>query len=1720
MPRRPWTLAFPPILLLTLLLAQPARADWAATGNVVADGAVDEDAGVGVQSFNTTIAPDPSGGCFVAYFFSNDSIRINRLSGDTGAKLWGPTGILVNIGGNAASQAVVEPDGAGGCWVAWLDQRVSPPAIFFQRYDANGVTKSADGGFGAVAPVAGTQIVTYAIADGPSSKLHVAYWETGGEPLKVVTVNMPGNGFLPSVTVPSVMTSDQGSVSSGSGLHLLADGAGGGFVVWPSNRAALPGNGGYSRIVANRFDSFDAPLWGTQGAVVQAGAGVTASQLRAFWDGTHLFVCWKHDAATDGIHAQQLDGSGVAQWGSTATGVTVMDQLNTAWDDWVLTDMQPRIAPAASDGCWVGWVDGRDFNRPAPNGFNHAQDLYVQRLNSSGTRQLATNGAPLDTMPGTSRELQACAGASGELLVVYKSLLYDQGDIIVARVNTSGAVVPSNDIVNKTGNPAVDDDVQEQPGIVPDGFGGVFMVWDDNRADPNRDVYATHRTSTLGTGGSTITLTAPNGGQTFVPLESTNITWTSTLSAVINVKLEYAHAGMPRQTIVTATPNDGAFTWNMPADGGSDLRVYVSEQGDGAPQDSSDAPFTICALGGPASTRMHDAPAWTAQGDFDADGLPDLAIAINGGVQVLRSLGGGAFDSLASEPLGSVANGVCTADFNEDGALDLAVATNSGLFVLPGELASGVPTATFGPPASLLGGQIRSVEAADFNADGVFDLAAVTVSNVQVFLGNGAAGVGDGTFAAPVAYGAGGTPLYFTIADLNEDSIWDLAVANNQLVSNSVSILLGNGSGGVGDGTFAPAVNYTAGTNPRLVVTGDFNEDGITDLAVGANTATGVSILLGQGASGVGNGTFGAATAYPFGINARDLEVGDFNGDGRADLAVAASTGGLQLLYGDGTGSVGDGTFTVGDSLSPGTLSALEANNWVAGTAIDVAVAESGVSADRLWVFSGGCPPTAPQVTLVAPNGGEFRQLAQKLEIQWTKSASVMAVHVEVSRDGGARWERIASDVTDTQLAWTVTGPSTTQALVRVVDANRFDVSDASHGAFTIATGAIMVLAPNGGETLRSFEPAEIRWVSSLGGTVKLEYAVNHGAPVLITGSTANDGTFSWIVPNVVSGDVEVLVSSGAVLDSSDAAFGICPRLLAGTDYAAGSFPGPIVTGDFNEDDIADLAVKAQNQLRVLLGQGAAGVGDGAFAAGVTVASSASIAGLAAGDFNEDGIADLVATAGPGLLVHFGTGAGGVGDGGFGAGTDVAPGVSTSGVAVADLDEDGILDLVATTSADQLMVLLGNGTAGVGDGTFGAPTFYATSSQPNELAVADFDENGIWDVAVSCRNGNNVTIFLGNGTGGVGDGTFAAGVGYPTPSHNDELVVADFDNDGILDLVTAQHATNALRFLRGNGTGGVGDGTFAAADPFTIPSSNILEVAVADFDFDDSADLLITGEDSLGDSQELLVLLNTGAGNFASRGSVVVGDDPVAVALGDFNEDGVFDVALSRATAGMVTVLLGNACGLDPSGSVSLIEPGPGPARPQGGEAVATTDWAVGSDHTIAWTKTGHVLAVDVQVSRDNGASWETVARGLYGDSFTWTVTPPLTDQLVLRVSDALRPGTSDASDAPIRVVSSTTAAGSELPGAASFSRAWPNPARGDVRFELALPRESDVTVQAFDVNGRLVATLAEGRLPAGYHQVRWGSTAGRDAATPAGIYFVRARWEGFHAVRRVVRVQ
>jgi hypothetical protein len=303
-----------------------------------------------------------------------------------------------------------------------------------------------------------------------------------------------------------------------------------------------------------------------------------------------------------------------------------------------------------------------------------------------------------------------------------------------------------------------------------------------------------------------------------------------------------------------------------------------------------------------------DFALYVVEGDFNGDGKADLAYAGDRSVGVLLGRGDGTFGApiITSFPGFIGLDGLLVvADFNGDGKSDLLVSVNSPVTSAT-FLALGNGDGTFQPPI-LIGNGLGNPVVADFNRDGNSDVAFIGGTSARlltVLLGNG-----DGTFAAPLnytlsepaGYGGGdfGNAYILTIVagDFNGDGKVDLAFPTTPILNTAtthVMVLLGNG-----DGTFQAPLISNPGVFPYRIdnlYLADFNLDGKPDLAINYFGFTQATVLLGNG-----DGTFQPAiTSYPGTI----AGVGDVNGDGKPDLITYTTSNNIQVRPGRG-----DGTF-------------------------------------------------------------------------------------------------------------------------------------------------------------------------------------------------------------------------------------------------------------------------------------------------------------------------------------------------------------------------------------------------------------------------------------------------------------------------------------------------------------------------------------------------------------------------------------------------------------------------------------------------------------------------------------------------------------------------------------------------------------------------------------------------------------------------------------------
>jgi hypothetical protein len=675
---------------------------------------------------------------------------------------------------------------------------------------------------------------------------------------------------------------------------------------------------------------------------------------------------------------------------------------------------------------------------------------------------------------------------------------------------------------------------------------------------------------------------------------------------------------------------------------------------------------------------------------------------------------------------------VVSADFNGDGIADLAVLGGVSLEVYLGE-----GNRRFAPPISAhLNGEqsYDALAVADINGDGQPDLV-VSGANTQIFYGNG-----NGTFTPGPTLAVAGLPV--VAADFNLDGNRDLAFAS----SNGISVVLGNGKGG-----FTPPVVLPAAGGCLAV--GDVNGDGYPDvIGCGVNSLV---VFLGDG-----NGAFQSPIGSPIPSSAIFATTGDLNNDGKLDVAAVANhengsnsnLGPVYVLYGNGDGS-----------FQP----ALQVHTNI-GPLFAVGIGDlNGDGLQDLVAASIGGLPGAPfSGSLVGTylNRGPGKGFAQDQAYPVTFADELpWAVLLVTDLSGGLNPDIVVTNGGG-DAYFSVLFNDGTGGFKDVQDVN--NLPGYSLAAALYGTPASVLQADFNGDGL-----PDLAFITVRNGAYELQ----------VFFGTGKSQPFA-------PGPASLLISTSASFE-----------------------PISMVAGDFNGDGKLDVAVSYANELAtVSFVQVYLGNGDGTFSAGGTLSVPMAAVQMIAADFNGDGNLDLASSSGFLAL--------GNGDGTFQEATvfyRVSPDANTFGVWLgsADFNHDGKLDLAFQTPqlagvGQPLLIFAGNG-----DGTFQNPVSYTWGQLPADGAIADLNGDGNPDILIlSSANGNEqntVAVFLGNS-----DGTFQPPaylkVRYSLSAI--QILAGDFNGDGKVDVAVMDSGGNAVHFFAGNGDGAFGpDVEFGAA---------------------------------------------------------------------------------------------------------------------------------------------------------------------------------------------------------------------------------------------------------------------------------------------------------------------
>jgi hypothetical protein len=845
-------------------------------------------------------------------------------------------------------------------------------------------------------------------------------------------------------------------------------------------------------------------------------------------------------------------------------------------------------------------------------------------------------------------------------------------------------------------------------------------------------------------------------------------------------------------------------------------------------------------------------PISISVGDLDGDGKADLAVANNGRitVSILRNISTGvgsiSYATKVDYATGSNPRSVKIGDLDADGKSDLTLANrgNNSVSIFLNTTATAGTISYANKVDFTTGTSPESVSIGDLDGDGKADLAvANSQSNTVSIFRNSSTGAGTISYASKVDYTTGTYPISVSIGDLDGDGKADLAITN--YTNLTVSILRNTGTG-AGTISYASKVDYTTGTAPYSVSIADLDGDGKTDLAI-ANQSSNTLSILRNTSTAAGTISYASKVDFTTGTSPQSVAIGDFDGDGKSDLAVANNNSGNVSIFRNAiVASASTATdftaFSLSEQTGAGTINTIDhtvAIEVTAGTSLTALIptftlsngasvkvgATSQVSATTSNDFSSAV------IYAVTAEDGTTTQ-------NWTVTVTAASLHNIVSFTPTSGPVGTAVNITGTNFDGlpanntvffgatqaTVTAATATQLTVTVPSGATYQpITVLVNGLFAYSSAPFVVTFPESGT------------IDASSFAAKVDQTTNATPYAASIGDLDGDGKLDMAVVNHGTNTVSVFRNTSTASGSFSYA--------AKVDYTTGTLPWSVTIGDLDGDGKPELAIANRGSNTVSVFQNTStGSGNVSYAAKADFATGINPQSVAIGDFDKDGKPDLaVDNSNSNTLSVFRNTSTGSGNINYATKVDYTTGTKPYSVSAGDLDGDGWLDLVVANNNSSTLSVFRNTSTGEGSISYAAKLDYTTGTPPQSVLIGDLDGDGKPDLAVGITDA--VAVFRNTSTGS-GNISYAAKVDYSTGSgfSTTAVSISDLNGDGKLDVAAVTFGTNKLSVFRNTSTGS-GSISYAAKADYST-GTNPQSVAIGDMGGDGKADLVVANYNS------------------------------------------------------------------------------------------------------------------------------------------------------------------------------------------------------------------------------------------------------------------------------------
>ena len=869
-------------------------------------------------------------------------------------------------------------------------------------------------------------------------------------------------------------------------------------------------------------------------------------------------------------------------------------------------------------------------------------------------------------------------------------------------------------------------------------------------------------------------------------------------------------------------------------------------------------------------------------GDLDDDGKPDLAVANynDGNISIYRNtstsgtINSSSFATKEDFYVGGNPTSIAIGDLDGDGKPEIVVA-NAGSYSIN-------IFKNYSSSGSIYFNQVTDIYTADeptfvaigdLDTDGKFDLvvAQKNIATISVFKNNSSIGFVNFSLTN-VDFTTGDEPKAIAITDVNGDGKPDIAVANR--ISNTVSILQNTSTNGSIDASsFNTKVDFSVGDEPVSLAIGDLDGDGKPDIAIANSQSYYLSVLHNTHTNGnISSSSFAAQETFSTYNKVNSIAIADLTGDGKPDLAVSVhESSAMNVFRNTATaGSINSGSFA-----SRLDISGLSYTNSIAVADFDgdgKPDLSLSTTSSYIFVLRNAEISNNANLSSLSISSGTLSPSFSAATTTYTSSVANTITSITITPSRQNSGATIYARVNGGTYSW-VTSGSPSNSLNLNLGSNTIDVRVTAQDGTTIKTYTITV-------TRALSNDANL---SSLAITSSSLLPTFTGATTSYSGSVNNNITSVTATPycSNSSATIQIRINGGAYSNVNCGSNSNTLNLNVGTNTIETRVTAQdgVTTKTYTINLIRESTPPTITTISPTQGK----IGDV-----ITISGSG---------FN--------ATA-SNNIVYFGA-----------VKAQVIAATATSisvpvpiGASFAPLTVLNTGTNLLAYSKTSFTPNYSPAKTTIGSSDFQVKQDFSTSANNLAIALADVDGDGKIEVSASKPTEN--TIGLHRNTANVGtinSGTFSSAINFSSSSTPVFIVYGDLDNDGKLDMVTVNESINRINVYRNTSTNGsISSGSFASPIGFFV-SSFPKAVAIGDLDNDGKQDLVVTNSFSLTISilRNITVAGSFESGSFENPVNINTANSPRQVAINDIDGDGKLDVVVTNYSSTSVSVFRNTA---------------------------------------------------------------------------------------------------------------------------------------------------------------------------------------------------------------------